>query len=98
MPALGILAHRLQNLMPGSLGKIEIDDHKIGTIDGLRLERLDIADGVVAVCYEQEFPLDAVLLKCLAHQTRVGQAILDQKNGERLLAGILLARLFRTES
>jgi hypothetical protein len=53
---------------------------------------------VVAVCYEQEFALDAVLLKCLAHQTRVGQAILDQKNGERLLAGILLARLFRTES
>jgi hypothetical protein len=84
--------------MPGSLGKIEIDDHKIGTIDGLRLERPDIADGVVAVSYEQKVALDAVLLKGLAHQTRIRQAILDQKNGERLLTGILLARLFRTGS
>jgi hypothetical protein len=53
---------------------------------------------VVAVSYEQKVALDAVLLKGLAHQTRIRQAILDQKNGERLLTGILLARLFRTGS
>ena len=86
---------RFENLASRFPRKIQIDDHEVRTLERTPGELLDIADGPVAIRYDQDLTLHPVLLKSLPHQARVRFVVLDQENRELPRYGVVPGRVFR---
>jgi hypothetical protein len=79
--APGTLSHTPQNLMPGSLGKIEVEKHQGGAWHGcIRVSSLDPFEGLLAIVYNLQVELLQVLSQRFANNIDIGRAIFDQKD------------------
>jgi len=79
-PALRAFADRSQYFVSRPLGKVQIENYEIRTIQGLGIQIVDKPDRTVPVRDHQDIRLDMVLHQCLAYQTHIGGVVLNQEN------------------
>ena len=70
-----------ENICPGSLRQIQIEDYEIRTRQSLLIEAQDKVYRPFAIRDENQFAFNGMLLQSFTHEPRIGRVIFDQEDG-----------------